>query len=38
MLFFQRILLSDDVQSERMRDKSLGNEVFSPDAIGRDSE
>ena len=38
MLFFQRILLSDDVQSERMRDKSLGNEVFSPNAIGRDSE
>lgn len=27
MLFFQRILLSDDVQSERMRERLLGTEV-----------
>jgi len=29
MLFFQRILLADDVQSERMRERTLGQEVFA---------
>lgn len=29
MLFFQRILLADDVQSERMRERLLGTEVFA---------
>ncbi len=28
MLFFQRILVADDVQSERMRERLLGTEVF----------
>ncbi len=33
MLFFQRILLSDDVQSERVRNRQLGEEVTRTRAI-----